>query len=291
MYHGQLERFYLDLICCGASVPADLGRPRRCAAQNTSSILALLAPRAPNLDSASCASRQSTQEKTALGIFLAVAFSIIILTANCAEPKPDTFAILNRAVTEDGEALPGLQISANGKAIGETDETGSRLIGIEGRSGDKVVLSAACPKGYRSQSQSRTVALLHITGLDKKKTGASTEVSWRCSPLMRTAVLVVRAPGQPNLPITIHGHEVGRTNLEGIAHILLTEPPGSSIAVSLDTKDCPNVRPQNPVRAFRLKDRDMIFIFDQQFTNEKTARPKRSKKPMLSRTIPYKIGN
>jgi hypothetical protein len=64
---GLLERFYLELIYCGASVPADLGRTRRCAAQNTSSILALLAPRAPELGSASCASRQSTQEKTALG--------------------------------------------------------------------------------------------------------------------------------------------------------------------------------------------------------------------------------
>jgi hypothetical protein len=61
-----LERFYLELICYGASVPADLGRTRRCAAQNTSCILALLAPRAPELGSASCASRQSTQEKTAL---------------------------------------------------------------------------------------------------------------------------------------------------------------------------------------------------------------------------------
>src|SRR5207244_844769 len=42
-------------------IPADLGRPRRCAPRNTSSIPAVLAPRAPDLGSGSCASLRSIQ--------------------------------------------------------------------------------------------------------------------------------------------------------------------------------------------------------------------------------------
>jgi hypothetical protein len=226
-----------------------------------------------------------------LGAFRTVVFLIAVILTTCAEPKPETFTVLNKAVTEDGEPLSGLQISANGRKIGETDKTGLRLVEIPGRSGDKVDLSAVCPQGYRGQIENRTIRLLHVKALDMEKKGTSTEVSWQCSPLMRTAVLVVRALSQPNLPITIRGHEVGRTNPDGVAHILLTEPPGSSVTVLLDTKAFASLRPQNPVRTFQIKERDMIFIFDQQFTNKKRERPKRSKKADLSKTVPYKIGN
>jgi len=51
-----LERFPLEYTYYGASVPADLGWARRCAARNISNIPPLLAPHAPNLGSASYAS-------------------------------------------------------------------------------------------------------------------------------------------------------------------------------------------------------------------------------------------
>ncbi|MBN1656254.1 MAG: hypothetical protein JXA30_20965 [Deltaproteobacteria bacterium] len=218
-------------------------------------------------------------------------FLFVSLFLSCSDAKPGRFPVQNLALTEDGETISGLRVSAQGIARGETDNTGRLLFYVEGHVGARVSLSGICPEGYRARFEKQTVTLRYLNSLDNRQKVHAPEISWCCIPLLRTAALVVNAPEQPGLAIVIRGQSVGRTTPEGVAHLLLKEPPGSKLSVSLDTAAYPFLLPQNPERIFHFKDRDTIFIFDQKFIRK--AKTKRRRKNGLKPNpyIPYKIVN
>jgi len=223
-----------------------------------------------------------------VNLIMTVVLAILCVTG-CSDPKPEVFSVVNRARTEDGEPLPGLRILENGKSRGQTDEAGMLFLRIRGFAGRQITFLGVCPEGYRRSSQSRTITLQHLTGLENTRIASAPEVSWRCSSLRQITALVIRASAQPNLPVAIDGKRVGRTTADGLAHFLLKEPAGSRVLVSLDTSKYSNLRPQNPQRFFQIRERNAILIFDQQFTKAPAKKRRRKSKPTPQRHVPYRI--
>lgn len=218
------------------------------------------------------------------GIVLSLLSFILIA---CEPIKPNTYPITVRVLDEDYTGLPGAPISVSKKVVGLTDAAGSLQTQIIGREGDQVQISARCPTGYRVLTETRNVVLRSFTQLPNGRAVGGPELIWECDPVERFASLVIRAPGQSDLPILVEGKEIARTNPDGAAHALIRQPPESEIRVTLDTSRKPELRPQNPVRAFQIKDQDDILIFDQDFHLQRRAADAKKRKPL--RIVPYRI--
>ena len=208
------------------------------------------------------------------------------LTA-CEAHPPRSYPIAVRVLDDDASPVAGACVTANRQSLGTTNSDGMLEIQLKGEEGESLSLSIHCPAGYRASTETRTVVLRSFSRLSNGPTSKGPEIRWRCLPTERLAALVVRTPGQPDLPITVHGREIARTGRDGVAHALLRLAPGTNFRVALDTSTHSELRPQSPERVFQVGDRDMIFIFDQQFAVRR--RPARRKPAGPKRYIPYRI--
>jgi hypothetical protein len=92
------------------------------------------------------------------------------------------------------------------------------------------------------------------------------------------AAVIIRAGGQAGLPVKLLGREVTKTDSMGIAHTLLSLPPGATFRLTLDTSSDPSLRPKSPTVTFVVPDKDDTLLFDQPF--ERIAPPpKRRRRP------------
>ncbi|MEM9189038.1 MAG: hypothetical protein AAGF12_07670 [Myxococcota bacterium] len=199
--------------------------------------------------------------------------------------------------TEDGERpLGGVAVeSIDGtgtQVIAESDATGIVRVVLRGEAGSAVPLSAYCPDGYRLVEPPRRVILRELTTLADTES-VPLQVNVRCAPLLRPAVIVVRAGGKAGLPVLLDGEEAARTNDAGVAHIALRAPPGERLVVSLDTSSHPELRPQNPSAAVRIPDRPEILLYDQTFEEPPPRRTRRRRRrpvaPMIH--VPMRLGS
>lgn len=209
-------------------------------------------------------------------------------------PSVRAYPLVVEAVA-DGKPLAGLQVRLHERELGATDAAGSFATELRGEEGQRVKLQVACPDGYREPEQPapltlRTMAALPSEDGQGEPALAATRVSVECLPDQRMAVLVVRADGKPNLPILVHGEEVGRTSADGVGHAMLELEPGAELHVSLDTSSLPVLRPKNPARRFRIADEDSILVFDQPFEERVVEKKrKRRKKKKVVQHVPYRM--
>src|SRR5690606_22177825 len=103
------------------------------------------------------------------------------------------------------------------------------------------------------------------------------EMRFECRARARAVVLVVRAKGEANLPVRVHGEEIARTNARGVAHVPLRADRGSTLRVTLDTGARPTLRPQNPTATFEVGERDAVFVLAQEFARPEPPPRKRAR--------------
>jgi hypothetical protein len=207
----------------------------------------------------------------------------------CESASSEMFPVTVRSHSDNGQPLEGLRVEIDGAPRGTTDATGRLLIEAYGKVGDIVSVFGRCPEGYRGPSVARQVTLRRFDRLDRRGSAFGPEISWHCGPLKRDVAVVVRASGQPALPIVVQGQRVGVTDDNGFAHVLLRRRPGGDLRVLLDTTNNLDLRPQNPVKIFRIEDRDAIFVFDQDFEKKRRV-PKKPRKKKTRRHVPIRIG-
>ncbi|HLU65151.1 MAG TPA: hypothetical protein VKZ63_02680 [Kofleriaceae bacterium] len=189
-------------------------------------------------------------------------------------PPRDSFRVTVSVRSDAGDPIAGAEIASARRVVGKTGAAGSLVLDLRAREGAQVPLRASCPAGYHSPDATALV-------LRRLRGGAATEpaplaVSFVCRPTTRQAAVVLRAAGQPDLPVHLHGTELARTDEHGIAHALVTAPAGSTLTLTLDTSGRPRLRPQNPSLTIRLDDADDLFVLDQPFEVEE---PPQDRKP------------
>jgi hypothetical protein len=192
--------------------------------------------------------------------------SIALIGTGCSRARPSTsYEVVVRVTSEAADPVGGAKIMLRDAVIGTTRETGLAKLLMQGREGDVVPLSIACPHGFRSPAKSLDVPLRHLA-----EPGKPPEFSASCTPLKRSVVVAVRADNGPNLPVVYLGEEVARTDASGAAHVLLNLTPGDEFELSLDTSDASafRLRPQKPSARFTAKGDDEILTFNVAFKVE-----------------------
>ncbi len=201
-------------------------------------------------------------------------FAVLVL--GCSEPPPqaEEYQLGLTIYGDPGKPVAGARVSQGARPIAESDAEGRVAISSSGSEGQVLAFQVHCPEGYRSPPQPISVVLKRVAESDRRP-----EYQAHCEPLLRTAVVAVRAEHGPDLPVLYLGREVARTDSSGAAHFMLKSPPDDSIEITLDTSQYPKLRPHNPSARFQVAQRDDVFVFEQTFR----APPPPSKRPVLRR--------
>jgi hypothetical protein len=209
---------------------------------------------------------------------LLAGFSLLLLVGcdkldfSFEEPKPVPFEIRVHVESDPGKPILGAQILAGTKIVGKTDASGFARLKFGGTEGDQVELGVKCPSDYDSPSKPLTIALRRLAQGSRPP-----QFDVRCAPIVRSVVVGVRADQGPNLPITVLGRTVARTDASGAAIFTMQVKPSEQVVVTLSTeeKGAERLRPQNPTLTFLTKDKDDFIVLDQPFKLE----PKKYKPP------------
>lgn len=214
-----------------------------------------------------------------------VALIALVALAACRTPPPThRYRVLVVAQTDAGVPLPGVAIEANGRALGATGPGGGLEVDLRAPEGKLLRIATACPPGWRAAEPVHELRLRRIAADDGRLT-----VTAECRPPERRAVVVVRTPGLAGVPILHRDREIGRTDRDGVAHLLLTMAPGTRFQLALDTSAHPRLRPRNPTQAFVVEDADALLTFDYQPIADKPAPRKRKKRRAAEPTGPIRI--
>lgn len=191
-------------------------------------------------------------------------------------------------VSKDGRyPVPYARISLPPDVRGTTDATGRWHVRLRGAPGERRDLTVSCPEGHapKAAPESLTVRPMLSLGPDQRQ---ELHVPIACEPLERSVAILVKAETQPNLPILVRGAEVARTDADGLAHVLVSAPPGEELLVEISTTGAPALRPQRPRRQLRVENQDDIFVMHEKFSVRKQrARPRVAAVP--APPLPYAL--
>jgi hypothetical protein len=209
-----------------------------------------------------------------LGIGIVRSSAVALVTVGsmvtaCGPSKPPIHSQRADVKVENDSNKPvvGASVLINGEAVGATRDDGRAELHVRGIAGDKFRVNFTCPEGYRPQMPD-THEIFVTPGL----LGAAPELHFRCEATQRKAIVAVRAENGRNLPVRILGREVGRTDDNGAATIVVEAQEGEPFELVLDTSSTRLLHPQNPALTFHMGPKDSSFVFTQKFTIEKPKR-------------------
>jgi hypothetical protein len=213
----------------------------------------------------------------ALALFSFASVGCSKVEVDMDEPRP-TFDVQIHVTSDPDQPLADAQVLSGTKVVGRTDAKGDVRVRFGGKEGDQVDLTVKCPADYESPSSPLTVSLRKLAAGSRPPLFEA-----RCPPTMRTGVVGVRSDNGPNLPVTVLGRTVARTDASGAAIFTLRVKPSEQVAVTVGTteKGAEMLRPQNPTLTFVAKDKDDFVVLDQPFTVQKAprGRPKVDNRP------------
>jgi hypothetical protein len=184
-------------------------------------------------------------------------------------------------VTVYGDArqpLTGVEILEEKRVLGKTDAAGQVHLKLQGNEGSSASLTVKCPATFKSPEQPIVVGLRQMSA-----NSPAPRFEAACIPLVRTVVVGLRAENGADLNIIRLNQVIGRTDPNGVAHVLLQASPGEQVVLTLNTASNPNLRPQSPTLTFIAGDRNEMVLLEQKFTVVKPvvrARPKNIPRPL-----------
>ncbi|MEC7519408.1 MAG: hypothetical protein VYE22_06045 [Myxococcota bacterium] len=202
-------------------------------------------------------------------IIAACAAALVACEEEEAPPPRYSFTF---SATTDGQPLEGVTISVNDDPKGDTNGEGIFRQDLTGPEGAPISVNASCPEGYHLVGGAQSHTLRRVASLDPAVTNRGIQVSFECAPDYREAVVVVRTHDQTDLPVFLDGSEVTRTDESGAAHLYVRMQPNTSFEVRIATASNERLRPQEPSRSFTIPNRDAVFVFDQEFEEERPPR-------------------
>jgi len=222
-------------------------------------------------------------------LLAALAFtSALQACGSTSTPAVDqSFALALRATSDDGQPLRGVTFATRSTTLGQTGAAGEVSLKIRGKEGQLVEISAACPNDLAAPEEASRLRLTRSRRLGAT-TAEPTVLAVVCTRRSRDVVLVVHAENGPALPIVVDGNPTATTDADGNAHILVHLDRGiRSLNVSLDTAGSPQLRPQNPSRAYELTGHDTALLFQQELAIPRP--PARKAATAERRRVPYRV--
>lgn len=205
---------------------------------------------------------------------LATALGTGLLSACEPKPEPQRYSIRVRVISGSGQPLPAASLLRNGVSVADSGSDGLAAFDAVGVEGETIAFRAQCPAGYRSPERPLAVVLRTFTER------VSPEYDVVCVQATNVLIVAVAAKGGENLPIRYLDAEVGRTSSHGAGHVRLELPAGQNVELVLDTRQRPELQPQNPVAHFVVGESSHLAVFKQDFSvKQDTKAPVRSSRP------------
>ncbi len=225
----------------------------------------------------------------------------------CGDPPPAPLhTITFLAEADPGDPLAGVELgtTVNGhpQVFGRTGEDGVLVQRLRAPYGTTIPIHASCPEGYRAASTVPTIRFDPVRSLDPSVAARGIEITVRCPPSERDAVVIVRASGTPlvaGVPVLVDGREVAHLDAGGVAHVPLRYAPNTRFRVELAAATInPSLEPPRPAHDFAIADSDTYLVFDQPFTfnppapppRRRVHRPPPAQPPPPVRRIPVRVG-
>jgi hypothetical protein len=184
------------------------------------------------------------------------------------------------AESDPGQPLRGVWVAVDEKPVGTSDNRGLLHVTIAAKLGQRIRIEHACPPGYRDPGEPKMLRVGDYRSIDEVSPPAM-QLTIRCPPTNRLAVIVVRADHGDGLSVLLNDHVVAETNAAGVAHFSTSAPPGTELRVGLDTTERPHLVPRNPVRVFTIPDAPEAFVIDQSFETAKRRRRRQTRRPRI----------
>jgi hypothetical protein len=203
-------------------------------------------------------------------LFACMVLGAFAACSACSPRVPEhRFEFLVRVSSGPDRPVRGASVLHGTQPVGVSGDDGLIQLRSSGSEGELLAFRVACPDGYKSPSEPLSIVLRRLGK------GARAPEYWaRCEPTSRTLVVVVRAEKAAGLPVRHLGSEVGRTDADGIAHVLLRAPPDESVELVLDTSGHPRLKPQQPTARFDVGAQDALHLFEQEFQSDPPPRPR-----------------
>ena len=186
---------------------------------------------------------------------------LLVACANVErEAKPNRYELLVHVESDPNRPLAGTRVLHAGRELGVSGADGRVPVQATGSEGERIELEIACPAGFRSPEGALSVTLRHSVGTRERP-----EYFASCPPLTRKLVIAARLEHGSHLPIRYLGRELGRTDADGVAHLLLEGETDKTVELTVDTSDQPLLRPKSPSARFRIANQDEVVILAQTF--------------------------
>lgn len=225
--------------------------------------------------------------KLALRFWLLITGPALLCQCN-TEPAINSYLIHFVAKADDSKLLDGVPIYLDGKKLGTTGADGSLSVRVAASTKQTLSAKADCPAGYRGSNQPTAIHLRQFRSLSSSHPDNALQYVFICTPTMVSAAVIVSTSLPTELPLLMDGQEVGRTNADGVAHLLIEAAPGSNFTLLLDTQKHTTVRPQYPTRTFYVGNQDEIYVYEQSLEIPKVKR-RRSRPHRAARHLPIRI--
>ncbi len=209
----------------------------------------------------------------------------LAVAAGCGAPAPPPLYPITLRVMSDDHPLPGATVVIANRELGATDAQGRFRMETVGTEGAPVEVLVRCPAGFRSPPMPLQVVLRSTVALDQSQRGQGIETTAQCPPSQRIAAVIVRTPGRPNLPIVYDNHEITRTDLQGVAHMIFRVGAGDPLRLRIDTHEQPLLRPANPELVVLTTDSDNVYVSAQNFEEFAAPRAPRPRVVPVNRPI------
>lgn len=219
---------------------------------------------------------------TTAGLFM------ILATSSCTNnTTPEHVNLMVNVIDEDGQPVNGALVRIDGNTTGKTEKQGQFLSKLEGPEGRSVRVETECPKEFEASKPDQSNLLVRFFRTLDGSSLAPIKATFKCVDSKKQMVLLIRADGQSGLPVKALGHEIAKTDADGVAQALLEASIGDEIEIVIDTTVKPNIRPSMPSRRITVPAASQIFVFNQKFEETKKSTGKKRRK--LKRSMPRRL--
>jgi hypothetical protein len=224
-----------------------------------------------------------------------VALFALSLTACGGEEKPKApstyqFPLEVSATDTNGEPVAGAKVLVDGSPVGFTDRDGLFQAAFAEKRGAEVSVSVEPPEGYQLTGEASKTQKMRLTEnvTGEGMTKVPLEMQAQMASTKRDYLLWVDLKcdedslddGQcKDVPVTVDGEEVARTNEQGIAHVSLERVPGASVTVAVDTPEYEGddddekweMKPADPEWNLDLGTESEVLVIEKRFTDPAAA--------------------
>ena len=206
----------------------------------------------------------------------------LALVLGCRDGAPRRHSVTIELVAESdpGARLPAVNVRVDGRPVGATGADGSLQIDLRGESGRLVRIEHDCPPGYLPPPQAKQLRLRPLGSLGDSE-AVALQVTLGCRPEKRLAVFVIRARNGSHLPVKLDGTLVAETSSTGVAHLFLSDAPGSEHSIEIDSTEQPLLMPRSPSHHFTIPDSHEIFVVNQTFEAQRAAARRRARRAKI----------